>query len=56
VLGQHGRAGNLFGVGPTDPPTYAAIGVVLLAAAPTACALPAHRAATTDPARALRAE
>jgi putative ABC transport system permease protein len=49
-------SGLLFGVSPTDPPTYAAIAAVLFAVALAACALPARRAAATDPARALRSD
>jgi len=46
----------LFGVGPTDPVTLAGVGLVLLAAAFVASALPAARAVRLDPARTLRAE
>jgi predicted permease len=49
-------SGMLFGVAPTDPPTYAAVAVVLLAAAATACLAPARRATSIDPMIALRAE
>ena len=48
--------GLLYGVGATDPATYAVAGLVLLATTLFACALPASRAARVDPARALRAE
>ncbi|HSB60656.1 MAG TPA: FtsX-like permease family protein, partial [Vicinamibacteria bacterium] len=47
---------QLFGVAPTDPPTYAAAAAGVLAAAGLACALPAWRAARVDPAAVLRAE
>ena len=48
--------GLLFGVSPVDPPTYGlAVGFVVLVAFVTA-ALPALRAARTDPLRALRTE
>ena len=48
--------GLLFGVGVADPLTYGAAGLVPLATALVACAVPAARAARVDPARALRAE
>ncbi|HEX9761223.1 MAG TPA: ABC transporter permease [Candidatus Acidoferrales bacterium] len=48
--------GMLFGVRPSDPMTFAVVIVVLVAAALTACALPALRAGRTDPAVALRDE
>jgi putative ABC transport system permease protein len=46
----------LFGVTPTDAPTYAAVGALLAAASLVACYLPAHRAARIDPMQALRDE
>ncbi len=46
----------LFGVEPTDPATYAAVAVMLLAAAGLASFLPARRAMRVDPAGALRQE
>jgi len=46
----------LFEVEPTDPPTYAVVGLGLLGVALVASWLPARRAASTDPARALRAD
>jgi len=48
--------GMLFGVGPTDAPTYAAVAALILTIAGLACYLPAHRAARIDPASVLRAE
>jgi ABC-type antimicrobial peptide transport system permease subunit len=46
----------LFGVGPMDPLTYAAVSGVLALLALTATYLPARRAARVDPVVALRAE
>jgi putative ABC transport system permease protein len=49
-------SGLLYGVTPTDPPTFAAVAVTLLGAGLLASWLPARRAVRVDPARALRAE
>jgi putative ABC transport system permease protein len=49
-------AALLFEVEPTDPLTYAAVGLGLLGVALVASWVPARRAASTDPAGALRAE
>jgi len=46
----------LFDVEPTDPFTYAVVGLVLFGVALLAAWVPARRAASTDPAGALRAE
>jgi predicted permease len=46
----------LFEVEPTDAPTYAVVGLGLFGVALVASWVPARRAASTDPARALRAE
>ena len=46
----------LFGISPLDPLTYAAVPVVLVAAAMLASYLPARRAAAVDPVEALKAE
>ena len=48
--------GLLFQVQPTDPMAFAAAGVILSLAALAAAALPAARAARTDPMASLRAE
>jgi predicted lysophospholipase L1 biosynthesis ABC-type transport system permease subunit len=48
--------GLLFGVTPRDPASFAAVVLVLGAAALAACYVPARRAAKLDPLLALRAE
>ena len=49
-------ASVLFGVDPLDPPTFAAVPLVLLAAALVASYVPARRAAAIAPVEALKAE
>jgi len=46
----------LFGVGPTDPVTFAAVPLMLISVAFAACFLPARRASNIDPMEALRCE
>ena len=63
AIGLGGAAGStrlmrslLFGISPLDPITFAAVPVVLGAAAVLASYLPARRAAAVDPIETLRAE
>jgi ABC-type antimicrobial peptide transport system permease subunit len=49
-------AALLFGVGPMDPATYAAVSGTLGAVALLATYLPAHRASRVDPVVALRSD
>lgn len=46
--------GQLYGVAPTDPATLAAVALLLLGSALLASWLPARRAASVDPMKALR--
>jgi putative ABC transport system permease protein len=47
---------QLFGIGPSDPLSYAAVALVLGLVALVACYIPARRAAGVDPMIALRQE
>ena len=48
--------GVLYGVGPTDPLTFAAVALILVAVAAVASWIPARRAAGVDPVLALRSD
>jgi len=49
-------AGLLYGIKPSDPLTYLAVSLFLVAVAQISCYFPARRAASIDPMQALRAE
>jgi len=46
----------LYGVKPSDPITYAAVGLLVSAVALLACYIPTHRATKVDPMVTLRCE
>jgi putative ABC transport system permease protein len=56
MAGTRALSGMLFGVGPADPVTYAAVSTGLLATAGLACLLPAVRATRVDPVSVLRVD
>jgi putative ABC transport system permease protein len=47
-------ASQLFGIGATDPVTFAAVSLLMLVIAAAACFIPTRRAAHVDPTVALR--
>jgi len=49
-------AGNLYGISPHDPPTFACVPLLLAAVALLACYIPSRRATLINPIEALRAE
>jgi putative ABC transport system permease protein len=53
LLGQ-GLSSILFGVKPSDPPTFLAVAFLLAAVSLLACLIPARRAAAVDPVVAIR--
>jgi putative ABC transport system permease protein len=56
LVGSRAMRSLLYGVGPTDPVTLAAVTVVLVGVALAACCVPAWRAARVDPAATLRSD
>jgi putative ABC transport system permease protein len=56
VVATQFGAGLLYGIRPTDPPTYVTVGMLVLAVSMAAAYLPARRAMRTDPLSSLRNE
>ena len=52
----HFLSGLVFGIAPSDPPTFVFVSVLLTLVAAAACYIPARRAARIDPATALKYE
>jgi ABC-type antimicrobial peptide transport system permease subunit len=56
VAASHAIAALLFGVSRFDPVTYVGVAALLICVSGIACFVPARRAASVNPAEALRAE